>query len=109
MPVGGEAAARGFFGDLLGLRELRKPPDLAARGGCWFACGDTPLHLGVDPAFRPALKAHPALLVRDLESLIARLAEAGHSARRDAPLEGYRRVYVDDPFGNRIELMQRSV
>jgi catechol 2,3-dioxygenase-like lactoylglutathione lyase family enzyme len=107
MPEGGEDAARRFYRDLLGLREVEKPDNLKKRRGCWFEKGSIKLHLGVEADFRPARKAHPAFLVRDLPSLVAKLAKAGVTARRDELLEGYDRVYVDDPFGNRIELMAK--
>jgi catechol 2,3-dioxygenase-like lactoylglutathione lyase family enzyme len=108
MPEGGEAAARRFYGELLGLAEVAKPSVLAKRGGCWFALGPVQVHLGVEAGFQPARKAHPAFLVDDLEGLAARLRLAGHEAKADAPLPGYRRRYVADPFGNRLELMQRE-
>ncbi len=91
---------------LLGIPEVPKPPHLAARGGCWFEDGDLRIHLGVEQDFRPARKAHPALLVDDLASLVATLHMVGVVVRDDEPLDGYARVYVDDPFGNRIELME---
>jgi len=106
MPAGGEALARAFYRDALGIPETPKPPHLAARGGSWFEDGMLKIHLGIDPDFRPARKAHPAFLVVDLAGLIARLEKAGFGVSRDASLEGYARVYVDDPFGNRIELME---
>jgi catechol 2,3-dioxygenase-like lactoylglutathione lyase family enzyme len=106
MPPGGEALARAFYSGVLEIPEIPKPPDLAKRGGCWFERGDLKIHLGVESEFRPARKAHPALLVVDLQELIGRLKSAGHDVREDEPLEGCRRVYVDDPFGNRIELME---
>jgi catechol 2,3-dioxygenase-like lactoylglutathione lyase family enzyme len=107
-PAGCESQARAFYGDALGLPELAKPEALAGRGGCWFACGDRQLHVGVAEPFAPATKAHPALLVRDaaaLAGLLARLAAAGHPPRRDVPLPGLERAFVDDPFGNRVELV----
>ena len=107
-PAGCEAAARGFYGGLLGLAEIEKPAALAARGGCWFACGAQQLHVGVAEPFAPATKAHPALRLRDpasLEELVARLDAAGCATRPDAPLPGIVRVFTDDPFGNRIELV----
>ncbi|GLS17522.1 glyoxalase [Labrys miyagiensis] len=107
MPAGQEAAARRFYQDLLGLAETPKPPALAKRGGCWFEQGSVRVHLGVEAEFRPARKAHPAFLVDDLASLIQRLREAGVGAIEDKALPGYERCYVADPFGNRIELMQR--
>ena len=105
MPAGREAEARAFYGDLLGLDEIHKPPRLAARGGCWFRVGDRELHLGVDPAFQPATKAHIALLVHDLAAMRRRLDKAGVPTREDEPLPGYSRFYADDPFGNRVELL----
>ena len=103
---GREAEARAFYQDLLGIREVAKPPNLAKRGGCWFESGALKVHLGVEADFRPSRKGHPAFIVDDLPALSAKLAKAGHPVRTDEPLEGYTRVYVDDPFGNRIELMQ---
>ena len=106
MPAGREAEARAFYQDILGIPELRKPPNLAKRGGCWFERGPLKVHLGVETDFRPARKAHPAFLVDDLAALAAALTKAGYALRTDEPLEGYARVFVDDPFGNRIEFMQ---
>jgi catechol 2,3-dioxygenase-like lactoylglutathione lyase family enzyme len=106
MPAGGEADAASFYSDLLGIPQVAKPPHPAARGGCWFESSQVKLHLGVDPDFRPARKTHPALLVSDLPGLVKRLRVAGVPVRDDEPLDGYERVYVDDPFGNRIELME---
>ncbi|MEQ1499706.1 MAG: VOC family protein [Novosphingobium sp.] len=106
MPPGGEAAARGFYTGLLGLPEVPKPPVLAARGGCWFEASGVKVHLGVEADFRPAQKAHPALLVDDLAGMIAALTAAGVAVVPDEPIEGRARCFVSDPFGNRIELMQ---
>ena len=106
MPAGREADAVGFYQGLLGLPEVAKPAHLAVRGGCWFESSSVKIHLGVDPQFRPAGKAHPALLVSDLARLVERLRAAGVPVRDDEPLDGFDRVYVDDPFGNRIELME---
>lgn len=106
MPAGREALARAFYAGLLGLPEVPKPPLLAARGGCWFESDRVKLHLGVEADFRPARKAHPALLVDDLEALAALLQAAGHGFTPDDEQDGTRRGYADDPFGNRIELIQ---
>ncbi len=108
MPVGGEERATAFYESLLGIPRVIKPPHLAVRGGCWFEGAGVKIHLGVDPDFRPARKAHPAVVVDGLPSLVSALASAGISAMADEPLDGYQRVYVDDPFGNRIELMEPS-
>jgi catechol 2,3-dioxygenase-like lactoylglutathione lyase family enzyme len=106
MPAGGEAQARAFYTGVLGLKEIVKPPALAARGGAWFTNGSIEVHLGVDPDFRPAKKAHPALLVRDLAGFVARAQAFGSPLATDEPLSGYERVFIYDPFGNRIELME---
>ena len=106
MPAGREEEARRFYSVLLGIPEAPKPPNLAKRGGVWFERGPVQVHLGVDPDVRPARKAHPGLLVSGLDALIAELRRAGHRVTTDEPLEGYLRVYVDDPFGNRLELME---
>src|SRR4051812_544993 len=106
MPAGREAEARAFYQGMLGIPEVKKPAVLTKRGGCWFERGALKIHLGVEADFRPARKAHPALLVKDLQVLIARLKQHNHLVIDDDPMEGYRRVYVADPFGNRIELME---
>jgi catechol 2,3-dioxygenase-like lactoylglutathione lyase family enzyme len=106
MPPGGEAVAVAFYEGLLGIRHVPKPAHLAVRGGCWFEDREVKVHLGVEHDFRPARKAHPALLVTDLPALVDVLRDAGIEVRDDEPLAGYDRVYVDDPFGNRIELME---
>jgi catechol 2,3-dioxygenase-like lactoylglutathione lyase family enzyme len=106
MPAGGEDLARGFYGRILGITETPKPAHLAKRGGCWFERGNLKIHLGVEADFRPARKAHVALLVTGLPALIETLRAEGCSMKQDEPLEGYNRIYVDDPFGNRIELME---
>jgi len=106
MPFGGEAVARAFYEDVLGIPEVPKPPNLAKRGGCWFGHGALRVHLGVENDFRPARKAHPAFLVEGLPALKTRLEAAGYTCRTDEPLAGYDRIYVDDPFGNRIEFME---
>lgn len=107
IPRGEEDRARPFYGGVLGLVEIPKPVNQRERGGLWYQIGTLQLHLGVEDDFRPAKKAHPALLVDDLVSVVARAEAAGHPARPDQlVLEGYDRVFVDDPFGNRVELLQ---
>jgi catechol 2,3-dioxygenase-like lactoylglutathione lyase family enzyme len=106
-PAGCEPAARRFYGELLGLTELDKPPALRARGGAWFACGAQQLHIGVSAPFTPARKAHPALRVSAgaLDTLAERLQAAGHAISWDAAIPGARRFYTADPWGNRLELV----
>ena len=109
MPEGREDEAAAFYEGLLGIARVAKPAHLAVRGGCWFERGHLKIHLGVDADFRPARKAHPALLVDDLPVLVERLRAAGVTIVDDEPLEGYDRTYVDDPFGNRLELLEPVV
>ena len=106
MPEGGEEEARRFYGGVLGLMEIAKPEELAGRGGCWFEAGAVKLHLGVEADFRPAKKAHPALLVDDLDALIARARAAGWEVDEPKPFLEWRQTYVYDPFGNRMELLE---
>lgn len=106
MPPGKEAEARAFYQGVLGIPEVAKPANLAMRGGCWFERGTLKVHLGVEQAFRPARKAHPAFRVENLQTLKDLLLATGYSYKTDEPLEGYDRLYIDDPFGNRIELIE---
>ena len=106
MPPGREADARAFYGAVLGIPEREKPAHLAKRGGCWFERGTLKVHVGVEVDFHPARKAHPAFIVEDLPALTAALVRAGYRPWNDEQLEGYNRIYVDDPFGNRLELME---
>jgi catechol 2,3-dioxygenase-like lactoylglutathione lyase family enzyme len=106
MPPGGEPHARKFYCDILGLKEVPKPPELARRGGCWFGEGAIRLHLGVETDFRPARKAHPAFEVDELAFFINMLRDAGVAVTADVPIDGQERVHIADPFGNRIELIE---
>ena len=109
MPAGGEEQARAFYGGLLGFAEVAKPVSLTGRGGVWFSAGTAHLHVGVERAFQPAHKAHPAFLTDDLDAIVTRLQTAGCPVSFDEPpLDGYRRIHVVDPFGNRVELMEKS-
>ena len=105
-PPGCEPEARAFYGGILGMEELPKPESLRERGGCWFRAGAQELHVGVEAEFVPARKAHPGLVVSDLRAIRARLAEAAALYEEDAAIEGVERLFVDDPFGNRLEVRQ---
>lgn len=108
MPEGEEDTARAFYINILGFTEIPKPPELAKRGGAWFESGSVQLHLGVESDFKPTRKAHPAFVVDDLDTLIAKAQKAGHETdTTQPPLDGYKRAHVFDPFGNRIELMEQ--
>jgi len=106
MPAGKETHARNFYHGLLGIPEATKPADLAGRGGGWFEDGELKIHLGVEKNFVPARKAHPAFLVEDLAGLTRALRKAGCPISDDVPLAGYNRIFVHDPFGNRLELLE---
>jgi catechol 2,3-dioxygenase-like lactoylglutathione lyase family enzyme len=108
MPPAREAEAEAFYAGLLGFTRRPKPEPMASRGGCWFESGPVALHLGVEEDFRPARKAHPALVVRDLPALAASLAAAGVVVRPNPDAAPGRGAYVDDPFGNRIELVAEA-
>jgi len=108
MPAGQEKVAREFYIDVLGFEEIPKPAELAKRGGAWFRSGSTSIHLGADPEFVAAKKAHPALRCMEYDALLDRLAAHAVSVKSDAiPFEGKRHCYIADPFGNRIELIER--
>jgi len=108
IPEGGEARARAFYGGVLGLTEIDKPDALAARGGCWFAGVGLALHLGVERPFTPATKAHVAIGVADLDRARVELEAAGQAIIDDGLEVGFRRFYIQDPFGNRLELVERA-
>ena len=105
-PAGGEPEVRRFYGDLLGLAEVEKPPALAARGGAWFRGDGYELHVGVEEGFTPARKAHPAFLVDDADRLAARLSAAEIEVRWDDAFPGYRRFHTHDLHGNRVEILE---
>ncbi len=106
MPSGGEDRARAFYSQTLGVPEVPKPPELAKRGGAWFERGSLKIHLGVEADFRPAKKAHPGLRVRDLGAFIARCRADGYNVTEADPRPGSNQAFVEDPFGNRIELLE---
>ncbi len=105
-PEGCEAAARDFYGGLLGMREIEKPEPLRARGGCWFQCGSQQLHIGVEKDFRPAKKAHPAFAASNLDELRQALRARGIKVTDDTSIPGVRRFHTEDPWGNRLEFLE---
>ena len=108
MPFGEENKARAFYLNVLGFTEIPKPAELAKRGGTWFQSEGARLHLGVEQDFRPARKAHPAFIVDELDVLITKAQSAGYETdSSQPPLDGYKRAHIFDPFGNRIEFMQK--
>jgi len=107
MPESEEQKPRNFYSGVLGIPERAKPPELARRGGAWFEDGGLKIHLGVEGGFQPARKADPALLVEGFADLKERLKAAGCPVIEE-PMAGYRRIYTEDPFGNRLELMEKS-
>jgi catechol 2,3-dioxygenase-like lactoylglutathione lyase family enzyme len=105
-PEGCEAAAREFYGALLGMREIEKPEALRARGGCWFECGAQQLHIGVEKDFHPARKAHPAFVAINSNELRHALLARGVKVTDDVSLPGTRRFFAEDPWGNRLEFLE---
>lgn len=108
IPADGEARAREFYSGILGFSEVEKPSSMAGRNSLWFAAGLVSLHLGLEPEFHPAKRAHPAFVVEGLDEILTSCARAGLPARPDTSFNGFRRVHVFDPFGNRLELMERT-
>ena len=108
MPPSGEESSRAFYINVLGFIEIPKPAELAKRGGVWLQSENVQLHLGVEPNFHPARKAHPAFIVNDLNSLITKAQSSGYEIdTTQPPLDGFKRAHIFDPFGNRIELMEK--
>ena len=105
IPPGGEGVCDTFYVDLLGFVVEAKPAVLAARGGRWYRRGDVALHLGVEADFRPARKAHPALVVDGYDELLVRLRSSQVEVRESDEVPGTARCHVIDPVGNRLELI----
>lgn len=105
-PPGSEDIARKFFHDVMGMEEIEKPEELKKRGGVWFRCGKSQIHIDIDYDFKPAKKAHPAIHVKNLNELKSVLLQNGIQVREDEALPGAKRFYIDDPFGNRIEILE---
>lgn len=106
MPPGEESAARAFWAGIVGLEEIEKPPALKPRGGCWFRLGGAELHLGVEPGFAPAQKAHPGFCTDEIDALARRLANADHQVTWDNAITARKRFFTADPFGNRLEFLE---
>jgi catechol 2,3-dioxygenase-like lactoylglutathione lyase family enzyme len=108
IPIAREDCARSFYSGILGFTEIEKPPQMAERKSIWFVAGAVNLHLGIEPDFHPAKRAHPAFVVGGLDAILAACERAGLAAKPDTSFNGFRRVHVVDPFGNRLELMERT-
>ena len=106
IPVGGEAQARPFYGDLLGLTEVPKPAEMAKRGGCWFEAAGVKVHLGVEQDIRANVKAHVAFVVDDVADIASRATAAGYETKANDEIDGVERVFIFDPFGNRLEFLK---
>ena len=107
-PKNSEEEARAFYGKLLGLPEIQKPENLLGRGGCWFQCGSQEIHVGIDEHFQAAKKAHPGLLVENLSQLKKHLQQQNIDVKTDAPIKGRSRIFINDPFGNRLEFLEMN-
>lgn len=108
IPPGTDDAARAFYGGVLGLTEIPKPPPLNASGGMWFVTGATQLHIGSQVDFVPAKKAHPAFIIDHFDGFCALLRTHSVAVREEAQVAGRRRAGIEDPFGNRIELIEAA-
>lgn len=108
IPPDSEDVARAFYLGILGLTEIPKPTSLTGRGGLWLSAGTIELHIGVeDGVDRHATKAHVAFAVTDLPGWRLRLQAAGCSILEGVPIPGHDRLETRDPFGNRLELIER--
>ena len=108
IPIGSESHARAFYSCILGFTEIEKPPQMAERKSLWFVASGVNLHLGIEPDFTPAKRAHPAFVVDGLDAILAACERAGVTTKPDTSFNYFRRVHVFDPFGNRLELMERA-
>jgi catechol 2,3-dioxygenase-like lactoylglutathione lyase family enzyme len=108
IPIASESRARAFYSDILGLTEIEKPPQMAERKSLWFVAGAVNLHLGIEPDFTPAKRAHPAFVVDGLDAILAACEWASITTKPDTSFNDFRRVHVFDPFGNRLELMEHA-
>ncbi len=105
-PKGGEDEARKFYNEILGMKELPKPENLKGRGGCWFICGNQEIHISIQEDFIAPKKAHPGLIVTDIEALREQLLQLNFVIKEEPPIEGRTRFFVNDPFGNRVEFLE---
>lgn len=107
IPRGHEGKARTFYCELLGLREIEKPEILKPNGGFWLELADIQLHIGVEDMPGPS-KRHPAFEVRGLAQARAKLEAHGVKIKDEKPIPGMERFSFYDPFGNRIELLEKA-
>lgn len=109
IPRGAEEQGRAFYCGLLGLPEIAKPASLAGRGGFWLQVGDRQVHVGTEQGVeRNATKAHLAYEVDDVRAWRAILEQHGIAILEGVPIPGYERFEFRDPFGNRVEFIQRA-
>lgn len=98
-----------FYGATLGLRRMTKPENTGDTRGAWFDAGNVQLHLGVQPdGFVPATKAHVGFVVDDLAALAGTLRSKGFAVKSGSDLPGFKRLFSEDPAGNRLEFLQRA-
>ncbi|NBI29252.1 VOC family protein [Chengkuizengella marina] len=107
-PKDSEDQARQFYGNVLGMKEKPKPEKLKIRGGVWFQCGIHQVHIGIQENFQPAKKAHPAIEVKHVIELGEHLKKHGLEVKEDYEIEGVKRFFINDPFGNRLEFLEKS-
>jgi catechol 2,3-dioxygenase-like lactoylglutathione lyase family enzyme len=117
VPSAFEAASKHFYSTIFGLQEIpkpagsRSPRSPRSQSGAWYRCGSVELHLSVEdlPAGNGASRRHVCFMVANLAEAEATMREAAIEIIPDnQPIEGWRRFYVRDPGGNRIEIAERS-
>lgn len=109
IPKGAEDEARLFYCSLLGLKEIPKPEALGGRGGFWLEVGDRQVHVGTeDQVDRNSTKAHVAYSVESIDRARQVLSSAGVEIIDGVPIPGYDRFEFRDPFGNRVEFLEKS-
>ncbi|MFT7588253.1 MAG: catechol 2,3-dioxygenase-like lactoylglutathione lyase family enzyme [Limisphaerales bacterium] len=106
IPTGMENKAREFYSDILGLREIEKPEILKANGGLWYQLNDLQLHLGTEAASGKS-KRHPAFETTQIDKLLKHLKQHSVLIKEDQAIPGITRFSCFDPFGNRIEFLEK--
>lgn len=107
IPIGEEENARKFYGEILGLNEIPKPETLVKNGGLWFKIGEIELHIGVEDIPMTKSKRHPAFEVENLAKVRAYLELNHVKIKEDTVIPHVERFSIFDPWGNRIELLEK--
>lgn len=108
VPKGQEEKARNFYCGILGLVEIEKPASLVPNGGFWLQAGDVQIHIGTEPMGTEQSKRHPAFEVVNVGEARAHLLKHGVKLKEEIPFPGVERFSFFDPFGNRVELLEKT-